>query len=69
MHFRFRGLAPLVFPGKDVSEIFVVAQSFAIRCLMFFTKMAAARFVAGERVDAHQLGELEKIGDASGALE
>ena len=69
MQFRFRGLAPLVFPGKDVSEIFVVAQGFAIRCLMFFTEMAAARFVAGERVTTHQLAELEKISDPSGALE
>jgi len=42
MQFRFRGLAPLVFPGKDVSEIFVVPQSFTIRCLMFLTEMTAA---------------------------
>src|ERR1043166_10032860 len=36
---------------------------------MFLSKMGAARFVAGERVDAHQLGELEEIGDSAGALE
>ena len=43
MQFRFRGLAvALVFPGKDVGEIFVVAQRFAVGCLMFLAEMAAA---------------------------
>src|ERR1044071_3341355 len=36
---------------------------------MFLAEMAAARFVAGEGIDAHQLAELEEIGDASGAFQ
>ena len=59
----------LVFPREDVGEIFVVAQRFAVRRLMFLAEMAAARFVAGQRVGAHQLGELQEIGDAPGAFE
>jgi len=31
--------------------------------------MAAARLVALQRVAAHQLGELEEVGDPSGVLE
>jgi len=40
----------LKFPGKNVGKIFVVAERFALRGLMLFSKMCAARFVAGERV-------------------
>ncbi len=70
MQIRFRGFpVALIFPGEDVGEIFVVAHRFAICCLMFLTEMTAARFVAGERVATHQLAELEKISDPSGALE
>src|ERR1035441_9870237 len=36
---------------------------------MFLAEMSTARFVAFEGVEAHQLGELEEIGDASGALQ
>src|SRR3954466_14526471 len=36
---------------------------------MFLAKMGAARFVAGEGVDAHELGEFEKISDAACAFE
>ncbi len=36
---------------------------------MFFAEMRAAGFVAGERVETHQLGEFEKIGHATRALE
>src|SRR5260370_37366889 len=36
---------------------------------MFFAEMRAAGFVAGERVETHQLGEFEKIGHATGPLE
>ena len=64
-----RSSRPLIFPGEDVGEIFVVAQRFAICCLMFLAEMSAARFVAGQRVTTHQFAELEKISDASGALE
>src|SRR6266404_5302818 len=36
---------------------------------MFLTKMSAARFVALERIDTHELGEFEEIGHATGAFE
>ena len=55
----------LVFPGEDISEMFIVAQRFAIGRLMFFAEMATARFVAGECVSAHEFAKFEKIGDAS----
>src|ERR1051326_4972524 len=59
----------LKFPREYVRELIVVAQRFAFGRLMFFTKMCATRFITCERIDAHQLGEFEKIGDASGALQ
>ena len=70
MQFRRRdpAVAALKFPGKGSRVIVVVAQCFPIRRLMFFPKMGAARFVAGQRVDAHQLGKFQKIGDAPRAL-
>ena len=59
----------LKFPGENVGKIFVVAKRFAFRGLMLFSKMCAARFVARKRIGAHQLGEFEEIGDATGAFE
>ena len=59
----------LKLPGEDRGVFVIVAQRFAFGSLMFFTKMRAARFIASQRVDAHQLCEFEKIGDTSGALE
>src|ERR1700720_554543 len=70
MQFRRCNLAiALKFPGENRSEVLVVAQRFAFRRLMFFAKMCAARFVAGKRIYAHELGELEKIGHPTGAFE
>src|SRR5207302_8805760 len=70
MQFWRRDLSiALKFPGEDVGEIVIVAQRFAFWRLMFFAKMRAAGFVAGERGDAHPLGELEKIGHAARAFE
>ena len=68
MQLRLRAI-PLMFPRKNVGEILVVAHCFTIRCLMFFAKMSAARFVTSERVTAHQFAKLEEIGDAAGAFE
>src|SRR5207302_9300230 len=58
----------LKFPREHRREVVIVAQRFAFGRLMFLAEMRAARFVARERVNAHQLGELEEIGYASGAL-
>src|ERR1700752_298120 len=69
MQFRRRDLTvALIFPREDRGELIVVAQRFAFGRLMFCAKMCATRFVASEGVNAHQLAELEKIGDAPGAL-
>ena len=70
MQYRACDLAvALIFPGEDGGELVVVADRFAIRGLMFLAKMSTTRFVAFERVDAHELGEFEKIGHTPGALE
>ena len=69
---QFRGCElpiTLKFPREHRGVFFVVAQRFPLRGLMFFAKMCPARFVPRERVGAHQLGKLEKIGHPSGALE
>src|SRR2546428_2706480 len=59
----------LEFPRKHCCMIFIVAQRLAIGCLMFLAKMRAGGFIALECVDAHQLRELQKIGDASRAFQ
>src|SRR2546421_11699629 len=59
----------LKFPREHRREVVIVAQRFAFGRLVFLAEMCAARFVARERVKAHQLGEFEKIGNATGALE
>ena len=47
----------------------VVAQRFAVRRLVLDAEVAAARLLAVQRVEAHQLAELEEVGDAAGLLE
>src|SRR6266404_2693522 len=71
MQFRWRdgSVASLKLPGKHRGVIVVVAQRFAVRCLMFFAEMRAAGLVTGEGVDAEQLAELEKISNSPRALE
>src|SRR5207248_8085708 len=59
----------LKFPGKHRGVIFIVAQCFAFRGLMFFAKMRAGRFVALQCVDTHQLGEFQEIGNTSGTFQ
>src|SRR2546430_12986872 len=60
----FRSVCPLVFPCCDISEMFVVAQRFAIRRLKLFAKMAATGFAPMQGIQAKQFGKLEKIGHA-----
>jgi hypothetical protein len=67
---QFRGLTvALKFPRKHRGMVLVVAECFAIGRLMFLAKMCSGRFVALQRVNAHQLGEFEKICDAPGAFQ
>src|SRR4051794_33171176 len=60
---------PLKFTGENIGVIFIIAQRFSVRSLVLLPKMASAGFVAGECIGAHELGELQKIGDAPGAFE
>src|ERR1700716_2878957 len=59
----------LKFPGEDGGKGVVVPLRLPHGRLMFLTKMSAARFVALERINAHELGEFEEIGHATGAFE
>src|SRR5436309_2534537 len=56
-------------PDGDVRVASVVADRLAVVGLVLLAQMAAARLVALQRVAAHQLGELEEVGDPSGVLE
>ena len=49
--------------------MFVVALGLAIGSLVLLAEMAAAGFVALQRVDAQQLAEFEKVRDAAGFFE
>src|SRR5438477_2882779 len=60
---RFALLAG-VLPGADVEELIVVASCFAVGRLMLDAEVSAGPLLALQRVDAHQLGELEEVGDA-----
>ena len=68
MQFR-RLTVTLKFPRKHSCMAVVVSERFAIARLMFLAEMRAGRFVALQRVNAHQLGEFEEIRDAPGALQ
>jgi hypothetical protein len=68
MEFRQLPIA-LKFPSKHCGMVFVVAECLAIGGLMFLAEMPASRFVALERVHAHQLSEFEKIGDTPGSFQ
>src|SRR6266700_4195073 len=57
------------FPREHCCMTFVVAERLAVGRLMLLAKMPTSRFVALERVPAHQLGEFEEIGNAPGAFE
>jgi hypothetical protein len=68
MQFR-RVLVALKFPRKHCGVLFIVPERLAIGCLMFFAKMRAGRFISLESVPAHELGELQEIGNTSGAFQ
>ena len=68
MQFRRLPIA-LKFPGKNRGVVFIVAQGFAFRGLVFFAKMSATGFVALQCVDTHQLGEFQEIGNTSGTFQ
>ena len=57
------------FPGSDVAVVLVIAKRFVLFRLVLFTEVSTAGFVSFERVDAHQLRELEEVGNPAGAFE
>src|SRR5438034_5663699 len=59
----------LKFPRENCGMIFIVAERLAVGCLMLLAEMRAGGFIALQRVHAHQLRELQKIGDASRAFQ
>ena len=52
-----------------MAEIGVVALALAVRVLVLLAEVAAAAFLAGKRVAAHQFAELEEVGHAAGLFE
>ncbi len=58
-----------VLPGCDIAEVFIVAQRLAFFGLRFLAEVSTTRFVAMERVTAHQLAELQEVCDSSGFFE
>src|SRR2546430_620342 len=60
---------PGPFPGAGVAEVRVVASGLALRGLALDAEVAAAGLTPVERIEAHQLRELEEVRDAAGLLE
>src|ERR1700691_1935378 len=56
-------------PGRDIAEVLVVAKGFAVFGSILLAEVAAAGFVAVQRIDAHKLSELEEIGHTTGFLQ
>src|SRR5437867_10455415 len=56
-------------PGRYVAEALVVTLRLALRRLILFAEVTAARLLALQGVVTHQLGELEEVGHAAGVLE
>src|SRR5689334_544865 len=59
----------LVFPHRGVSEARIVTLGFTVVGLMLLAEVPAARLFAKEGVFAHELTELEEVGDPASLLE
>src|SRR5262249_32395088 len=64
-----RVAVPGELPGGSMAVARIIAPCLSLRGLVLFAEVAAAGFVAGERVEAHQLREFQEIGDAAGLFE
>src|SRR5215207_7943720 len=62
-------VAALELPRGDVQELVVTAQRLAVLRLRLGAEVSAAGLPAVQGVDAHQLAELEEVGDPAGLLE
>ena len=58
-----------VLPRRDVAEVVVVAFGLTLGRLALDAEVAAAGLRPVQGVGAHQLGELQKIGDAARLLQ
>src|SRR5699024_11681717 len=56
-------------PCRDIGKLIVDAQRLTVFSLALATEMTTARFTAVQGVNAHELGQLQEIGNASGALQ
>src|SRR5215471_16427977 len=63
------GAVALVLVNRHVREAVVVADRLTVLALVLLAQMATARLVADQRVAAHQLAELEEVGDTARVLE
>src|SRR5207302_10137559 len=63
-----RLVRPLIFPRRYVGEMVVIAFGFAVFSLALLAEMAAAGFVAVERVEAEQFREFHEVRDAAGVF-
>jgi len=67
---KFRVLTiPLKLPRDHDGVVLVVAERLALGRLMFLPKMRSGGLVALQRIDSHQLGEFEEIGDSPRAFQ
>src|SRR5258708_6901430 len=64
-----RLVVALEFPGGHMRKVLIVALALAIGILVFLAKVAAAGFLAGECIAAHQFAELDEIGHAAGLFQ
>ncbi len=59
----------LELPNRDVTEVLVIAQRFALFGLVLLAEVATAGLLAFEGVPTHEFGELEVVGDPSRLFE
>src|SRR3954452_6502420 len=56
-------------PGRHVGELVVVAQRLAVGGLRLRAEVATTGFASVQRIDAHELAQLQEVGDPPGPLE
>src|ERR1700722_4564573 len=64
-----RLIDPLEFPGSDIAKVGIVALGLTVGVLVSLAEMAAAGFLAMQRISRQEFGELEEVGHAAGVLE
>ena len=62
-------LGPQILPGGHIGEELVITQRLAILGLILLPEMPAARLLPVERVQAHQLPQLQEVRHPAGLLQ